>query len=569
MKARSVRFVSDDFVVVTASDTKRLWYTDKFEYSGAYAYDIKKNKLRSLLRGTDELFPAQSGLGRIVGRVDGEPRVFMPAFIGPISSPPNYNLLSVSLRTGHGRVVARGRNDTADWIVSPDGTILAREDAMQRDGIYRIYSEIGGKRRMVYEQKNVTEPPFALMGVTPQEDALVVVDYRRDADFRAVYRLSVDGAPRQRIFARDDRGLRSLIIDDNRQVLGVRYAGMRPSYEFLDPKLTDAMATIVAWAPGGAVEFVDATDDYGRILVRVSGEGRAPAYYVYRHDALSVERIVSVYEDIPDAAVGMTLSVEYPARDGLKIPTVATFPPGEEPGARPLPMIVMPHGGPEAYDDIGFDWLAQYFANRGFLVLQPNFRGSEGFGARLNAAGEGEWGGKMQDDVTDGRDVFVRNGWADGSRVCIVGASYGGYAALAGGAFTPDKYRCVAAIAPVTDVPEVFDEIENRRGRRNWVMNYLTRTIGDRKSDKDHLEAISPVNAANAFVAPVLLLHGVDDTVVPFGHSRRMERALRKAGKDVRLVKLKNEDHWLSSAETRIQTLRELDRFVSAHIGAN
>jgi len=234
------------------------------------------------------------------------------------------------------------------------------------------------------------------------------------------------------------------------------------------------------------------------------------------------------------------------------------------------PTIVMPHGGPASYDAIGFDWMAQYFANRGYVVVQPNYRGSDGFGHAFRLAGHGEWGrGVMQHDVTDALTAAVNSGISDPERVCIVGGSYGGYAALAGGAFTPELYKCIAAIAPVSDLPRMIYDERRDSGRDSWVVAYWTDAIGDVKAERDRLEEISPANFAEAFRAPVLLIHGNDDTVVPYRQSKTMERALERAGKDVELVKLKGGDHWLSTSEMRLDTLRALDAFVSKHLGAN
>ena len=228
----------------------------------------------------------------------------------------------------------------------------------------------------------------------------------------------------------------------------------------------------------------------------------------------------------------------------------------------------MPHGGPEAHDSVRFDWMAQYFASRGYVVLQPNFRGSDGFGAKYKLAGRGEWGRRiMQHDVTDAINSMIKTGWADKDRVCIVGASYGGYAALAGGAFTPDLYRCVAAIAPVADLPTMIYDERRESGSDSWVVTYWKRLIGDPRSERDKLKSISPSEHAAEFTAPVLLIHGNDDIVVPMHQSVIMERALKKAGKPVEFVRLKGGDHWLSTSETRLETLERLATFVDRHIG--
>ncbi|HRK69093.1 MAG TPA: prolyl oligopeptidase family serine peptidase, partial [Hyphomonas sp.] len=212
---------------------------------------------------------------------------------------------------------------------------------------------------------------------------------------------------------------------------------------------------------------------------------------------------------------------------------------------------------------------AQFVASRGYVVLQPNFRGSAGFGKAFLDAGRGEWGGKMQDDLTDGMAALDLAGIANKDRACIVGASYGGYAALAGAAFTPDVYKCSIAIAPVSDLNAMLQESRQKYGRDHWVISYWERAMADGDARRKKLQAISPVNAASQVNVPVLLIHGSDDTVVPISQSEQMDRALRAARKPVEFVRLKGEDHWLSIADTRLQLLAEVDRFLKTHLPAD
>lgn len=261
------------------------------------------------------------------------------------------------------------------------------------------------------------------------------------------------------------------------------------------------------------------------------------------------------------------MSVEFKARDGLSIQTILTMPPDHDPQAdEALPAILLPHGGPAHYDRFDFNWIAQYFANRGYAVVQPNFRGSEGFGKAFEQAGDGEMGGKMQDDLTDAVGALSQAGLIDANRVCIIGGSYGGYAALAGVTFEPALYQCAVAIAPLSDLEFWLGDQKRVHGRNDWVLSYWERKIlGDNPAARD-LYALSPINFAEEVTAPVLLLHGDDDTVVPIHHSIGMQRALERAGKQVQLIRLKGEDHWLSVADTRMQTLREMDRFISENL---
>jgi len=568
LQARSIWFASNEHVVMVASETARLaGFRGKWEHSGAVSYHLGTKKMQVLMKGTDGLFPAQAGLGSIVGRLGDTASVFMPAFMGSASSDPTYDLLKVDLDTGRGRVAAKGDQSTFDWYVDDAGVVLAREDWNDKSKYYRILTKKGGKLETVFSENKIDEPSYFVLGVAADKSSLYVGSRPEDSQFYSVRKMSFDGAVSAPVFAAPDKDVESVITDGNRIAIGARYSGMTPTYEFTDPALTKVLDDVSALFPESSVFIRDWTADYSKLLFYITGGLRAPAFYLFDRSAQKISRIADVYPGISDADIGPTATIEYKARDGRKIPSVVTRPPGTELG-QTLPLIVMPHGGPEAYDAVGFDFLAQYFASRGYLVLQPNFRGSDGFGDAHRKAGHGEWGGKMQDDITDGVNLLVKYKWADPARVCIIGGSYGGYAALAGGAYTPELYKCVAAIAPVTDLSSMLADEKRDHGANSFVYGYWTQLIGDRRKDKAKIAAISPVNAAASFTAPVLLLHGSEDTVVPYSQSARMESALKKAGKSVRLVKLKGEDHHLSSSDTRLRALRELDAFVTAAIGS-
>ena len=310
------------------------------------------------------------------------------------------------------------------------------------------------------------------------------------------------------------------------------------------------------------------SDDRSRVIYRVFDGSQTDYWLLHDNNTDSLLKLGPSRADIPQSALGRVIPFEYAARDGLTISALLTVPPQTNlTDTTALPIVVMPHGGPSAYDRYDFDWLAQFFANRGYLVLQPNFRGSDGVGDAFEQAGNGEWGRKMQDDVSDGLLAMVSAGYADPDRACIVGASYGGYSALAGGAFTPDLYACVAAIAPVTDLNDMLQTARSSNGRSHWVVSYWENVLANGEADRQTLSEVSPVDQADAYKAPVLLIHGEDDTVVEFKQSRDMQRALKRADKSVELIKLRGGDHWLSDSTTRLQTLIALEGFVASHIG--
>jgi len=238
----------------------------------------------------------------------------------------------------------------------------------------------------------------------------------------------------------------------------------------------------------------------------------------------------------------------------LNIPAYLTLPRDRE--AQNLPLIVLPHGGPQARDTADFDWWSQALANQGYAVLRPNYRGSALTG-KFIAAGYGQWGRKMQTDLSDGVRYLARQGIIDPSRVCIAGASYGGYAALAGVSLDPGVYRCAVAVAGLSDLSKQLEWVEsNHMNTHNREERYWDRFMG----------ATGPRDAAlDAISVPVLLIHGKEDTVVPYEQSQIMFDAMRRARKPVELVTLKHEDHWLSRSETRLQMLQTSVAFLREH----
>ena len=251
--------------------------------------------------------------------------------------------------------------------------------------------------------------------------------------------------------------------------------------------------------------------------------------------------------------------VNYFDRNDLWIDTYMTIPKGSE--GKNLPTVIIHHGGPWVRDSMIFNAQTQFLANRGFAVFQPNFRGSSGYGKTFLELGYGEWGGKMQLDIQDGLAWLVRNGIANPDKVCLLGASYGGYAALMALAQFPDDYECAIALAPVTDLNLLLKEL-----RGNSSEKFITKAIKN-KMDKRDLMRLSPYKVAKDISDPILLLHGTLDRIIPFEHSDKMAKALEKANKDVRLIPLQNSGHDLFHEKTRLKYFREIEKFLKKHIG--
>ena len=567
-KLQRYAFYDDDHLVMFKSvTTKFTGYRGEYELEGAISINWKTGKAHQLLLKEKDLLWPQLNLNIVYGSGKTPGTVLMAARTGTNQGGATLDLYRVDLETGVTRRLKRGSHNTRKWFVDNTETIYAREDFSDKYDRHKVRVLRGKKWEDLYKEETEIRS-VGFVGISPGGESLVIAD-EIDHENTSVYHMSLeDGSISEAVFSRDDAEV-DYVFKANGIVFGAAFSGLKPSYEFYDADLTADVERLLALAPESSVYIYAFSEDLNKILVKIEGNDNPGIYGLYVRDLNNLQMISAARPFLADAGFGKIETKTIAARDGLEFTLLATYPVGVEPGseeAKSLPTVMMPHGGPEAYDRVRFDYMAQFLAHKGYLVIQPNFRGSDGFGARFLFAGRGRWGKEMQDDVSDALAHFVDLGVADPDRVCVAGVSYGGYSALAGGAFTPELYKCVVGIAPVSDLPFMLNSERRSHGSDSWVLAYWERVIGDRKEEKDKLREVSPVNYAARFKAPVLLIHGDDDTVVPIHQSRRMERALKRADKPVEFVKLKGEDHNLSFPETRITTLQALGDFIDEHL---
>ena len=565
---RRLMFTNDDHLLLVAGATVRsMFVRSAFDYSAAFSLDLASGEVTKLLRRAQDLYPYQSGLGRVIGASEDGNFVYMPAYeTEKKAQSPRYSVFKVELGTSRARRIRKGSADTIDWFVDAEGRPLVREDYDNQDELHQIWVTEGSKRRLVYEHTGGL-PSVKPVGLTPDRKALIVTGYS-DAGRRTFFKLDLDdGELTGPILERKGKSIDRVLVDVNRVVHGVEYAGFKPEYEFFDPALNERIRGIQERLPQTSARLQSFSANFADLAIYVSGGWHSGASLLFRSGLAEPEMIATDRETITSDFVAPTSIIEYPAADGLTIPALVTaYESVIQNGNAPL--IVLPHGGPESHDKFHFDWLAQYFASRNYVVLQPQFRGSDGFGWEFREAGRGEWGGKMQTDVDDGVDHLVRSGKVDPDRVCIVGASYGGYAALAASVQSQGRYRCAASINGLSDLRRMLSSKSRDFGRDHWVIRYWETLYGTDRYDKETIDALSPARLADKVDIPVLLIHGKDDTVVPIEQSRIMHKALKRADKDVTFVQLKGEDHWLSYGDTRLAALRAVAEFVERHIGA-
>jgi|GEM_PF-682107 len=405
---------------------------------------------------------------------------------------------------------------------------------------------------------------FDYQGYSDPDDALIV-RITDKAGSRLVKR-PLDGGPDVELVPGLDAAHARVLWDLDRSVpIAVSVGGdERSKVQWLDPALAGVHARLSKALAGKSVSLASWSRDRSRLVVMAEADDSPPVWYLYDTKTKQASLIADSYPELAGATFAKTRWITYPAKDGLTIPAYLTLPPARADGKKP-PLIVLPHGGPASRDTWGFDWMVQFLASRGYAVLQPQFRGSAGFGDAFERAGYGEWGGKMQTDLLDGVAATAAYG-VESARACIVGLSYGGYAAMSGAVFHPEVYRCAVSVSGVSDLPLWIGATRRAYGEDSYALAYWRTAIGDPRVSSSAMIEASPVRRLGAGSSPILLMHGDLDTTVPLEQSRTMERRLKELGQAAPLIILEGDDHDLSKSKSRIKFLSETDAFLGKHL---
>lgn len=387
----------------------------------------------------------------------------------------------------------------------------------------------------------------------------IAYGYGSKDGFGAIYKVSLDGpAQPELVAAEPGADIDSLIrIGRQRRVIGVSYATEKRYAEYFDPALEALAVSLSKALPGTpAISIVDASADESKLMLIASSDKDPGMVYLMNRTTNQLEPLLPVRNYLDAADMAEMKPVSFPAADGTMIPGYLTLPKGSD--GTGLKAIVLPHGGPSARDFWGFDWLVQYFAARGYAVLQPNYRGSSGYGSEwFGRNGFQAWDVAIG-DVNDAGRWLISEGIADPDKLSIVGWSYGGYAALQSQVADADLYKAVVAIAPVTDLQKLLTH----------ALNYNNSSlVRDFVGSGPHVREGSPAQNVEAFAAPVLMYHGTMDQNVEVEQSRYMARRLEGAGKDVTYVEFDGLDHQLDETKARYKMLTEIDAFLTQHTG--
>jgi dipeptidyl aminopeptidase/acylaminoacyl peptidase len=454
-------------------------------------------------------------------------------------------LTSGYMSDGRGNVRLRIRNEAED-----DGTLTGITSYA-----YRVPGSKDWKPLGQYDTRS--DKGVYPLAIEADSNSLFVLQKLDGRD--ALYRMTLDGSGATTLVTKNDavdiNGVKRL--GRGLKVIGYSYTDDRSRIVYFDREFDGLAKSLGRTLPSAPlVTFTGASADGNALLVFAGSDTNAGTYYFLDRKTREMSDLADVRPALKGRVLSPVKAVQYKSRDGASIPAYITMPVGSS--GKNMPAVVLPHGGPSARDDWGFDWLAQFLAARGYVVIQPNYRGSSGYGDEFqNGNALRNWQTAMS-DITDSARYLVDSGIAAKDRVAIVGWSYGGYAALLSAEMEPDLFKSVVAIAPVTDLGLLKSEAE---GFTN------SEIIKEMVGSGGHIAAGSPARNAAAIKGPVLLVHGDLDVNVGIEHSRKMASALTSAGKQVEFLSYKGLDHQLDDSNARIEMLTKMGALLDRTIG--
>jgi dipeptidyl aminopeptidase/acylaminoacyl peptidase len=474
--------------------------------------------------------------------------------------PQVFDAYRLNATTGVLTLLAENPGNIDEWLTDHQGKLRVAK------------ASDGSNTTLLYRETE--DQPFRPVLTTDFRETLQPVCFTFDN--RLVYALSNLGRDKtalvkydlanarelELIFEHPQVDAKGLFYSKKRQTLTrVSYTTWKTEFKFLDPVAAQQFDALRRQLPKDEIAITAANRAEDRYIVRTYSDRSLGAYYLYETETDRLTKLADVSPWLNPAALSETKPISYPSRDGLTIHGYLTLPPGAPP--KRLPVVVNPHGGPWARNRWGFNAEVQFLANRGYAVLQVNFRGSTGYGRRFWEASFKQWGRAMQDDISDGVQWLIKEGIADPKRIAIYGGSYGGYATLAGVTFTPDLYACGIDYVGISNL---FTFLQTIPAYWKPVLDQLYAMIGHPEHDAELLRAASPVFHADRIKVPLLIAQGAQDPRVNVNESDQMVRALRERGLAVEYLVKENEGHGFRLEENRFEFYEAMEQFLQRHL---
>jgi dienelactone hydrolase len=545
------RWVNDDWLVIGIGDTDQI--------TGEEIYVTRIAGVKADMSKLVPLHWKQTGQDADdllwVAR-DGSSRILMQKQTGYFTYEDWYpSVWEADVSTGQVRKVVPSQTYVYSWDADAAGNVrlgLYFESEKRRGVLYRP-GGAGKFDKILLAKDPEASIPLPQVYRTDGKAVVIADDGGRDE----IYEMELPSFTLGRKLFGDARyDVEDIVTNsDGNDLDGIAIIDKRSRVEWLNADLKAIQKDLDSTLGVGKADIISWSRDRKRLLVRVGGASHAGSLFYWDTRQAKMNRVGWIDNALKGRALSPVKTISYTARDGTPIEAVLTLPRGRP--DKNLPMIMMPHGGPVSRDSEGYDWWVQFLAEQGYAVLQPNYRGSSGYGVQFQKLGEGEWGLKMQDDLLDGIAWAAKQGIVDPKRVCIVGASYGGYAAMRGAQRDAAHYRCAIAYAGVSDLSAMKRYDQQFLGGKN-AKRYWNKQVSD-------FSAVSPRFQAAQFGAPILVAHGVKDKRVPVKQSRWLVDELKKAGKPHEYLEQKLGDHHFSRSEDRLEFLRASKAFLDRH----
>jgi dipeptidyl aminopeptidase/acylaminoacyl peptidase len=511
-----------------------------------------------------ELLPDEKRVISLEGVIDSsDPCILVGLADGPNAFPDLYR---ADLKGNAGPTLAcTNRHQILTWAWNEAGTPVAGL-RWTESGAKEILNLRDGSGAVIFRTEPADDARLLFATATGSR-VMILTD--RDADFTHLESIELATGKREK-FATDPLGRVDVdqVVADARTgtILAAGYSDASIRWQALDPAFGEMLEAVNDGPDASNMTCLGFDAARKHFLLKRYSDRDPGTVFLYDVETRGIRTLWRERPEMDRATLCETKACDYSARDGSRIPAYLTVPRDSKP---PWPLVVFPHGGPMMRTSPGFDGRVQFLASRGYAVLQPNFRGSRGYGKSFMNAGDGQWGkGVMQTDVTDGVDHLVRTGTVAARRVAILGGSYGGYAALAGLAFTPDRYAAGVCLFGISDL---MDHATHSPVEWQAYAGDTARRLGhpDTAAGRVALDDRSPVNHAAAFQAPLLIYHGARDNLIPVRHARRMVDALERNGKPVDYLLAAGEAHGFSRPESEMAVYRAIEIFLHEHLGGN
>lgn len=545
------RWVNDDWLVLGVGAKNMI-----------YGIDVSVTRLIGLKADMTKAVPIdwdRSGIwgdGLMWTARDGSSKILFQKETG-IQTAADFNpsVFEADVATGKVRRIVPGRDDISQWYADGEGNV--RLGTGRNDHKWTLAYRARNADKFAPVVNNYTaehSPPIPLV-FRPDGSAIVIDD---SSGWDAVHSLSLPSfALGEKLFGVPGYDVDGVVSNPTRDGMsGVSFIDQGEKTAWLEPGLKELQGGLDHTLGAGKARIVSLSRDAKQLLVAVGGAAQAGGFYYWDTEGAAMHLIGWNCPKLKNRSLSPVKSVRYKARDGTEIEAVLTLPKGSE--AKKLPLIVMPHGGPSARDSEQYDWWVQYLSAQGYAVIQPNYRGSTGYGTAFRTLGEGQWGTGMQDDLNDGVKWLAGEGIADAKRVCIIGASYGGYAAMRGAQRDGAAYRCAISFAGVSDLSAMM------RYDRKFLQSAKDAKSYWKKQAPD-FAAVSPRFHSSEFAAPILLVHGVKDKRVPVAQSRWMAEQLKLAVKSVKYLEQPLADHHFSREADRLEFLKAMKAFLDRY----